>query len=158
MNKNVAVTICLTIALLCLPMVGSAEIRALTDNEMGQITGQKGVALLMGDSDQTFIEPLMVASNTEGAVNPFDEIGFFTLVQNGTEPPTTSLPLNSIIGEEETVTFAMSSLTMATSTIPLLNGLSFGLFGLGGMLGAFEVAVGDVSFQLSGNINVVFHP
>ena len=158
MNKNVVVAICLIIALLCMPMTGSAEIKALTDNEMGQITGQKGVALLSNDSDRAYAEQLLVASGFEGAVNPFDEVGFFALEQNGTESLGTSIPLNSIIGEEEAVTFALSSLTMATSTLSLFNGLSFGLFGLGGMLGAFEVAVGDVSLQVSGNINVVFHP
>ena len=160
MNLRVVSLIVLAIAILCLPIHSSAKMTALTAVEMDRISAQKGIATLAG---ALAVPQLPVSSEIFG---PQAGAIIFGDVANGrdvTSPyvsPMFTVPISMdrhFTGTKAD-SIALQGYALAACTAGLVNPLFGGLFGLGLVPGAFDVTVGDISVQMTGNIDLIFHP
>ena len=158
MNKSVLVFIMLLTAMLCIPSPCLATMTALTEVEMTHITGQKGIAALPGDTAQAMAMVSLAIGGPTDVKNLFGIAGLYQMAQTGLLPLDTPLAFDLNLTGEDAEAMALQSLTMAAGAASLVNPIVGGFLGMGLVPGAFDVAMGDVSIQMSGTIDVSFHP
>jgi hypothetical protein len=158
MNKCVFFFIMLLTAMLCIPGPCLATMTALTDVEMTHVTGQKGIATLPGDTAQAAAMVPLATAGPADLKNLFGPIGLYQMAQTGLLPLDTPLAFDLSLTGEDAEAMAIQGLTMAAGAASLVNPIIGGFSGLGMVPGAFDVAMGDVSIQMSGTIELSIHP
>lgn len=158
MNKEVVLLIALIIAVLCLPSPGEAEMTALTEGEMSHITGQNGIVGPPGVSTPTMA--LLTTGGPAGmaAILGDSAVGLYEMARIGLLPLDTPIALDVNLSGENAGPMAMQGVMLALGTASLVNPVFTGFFGLGMVPGAFDVTTGDVTVQMSGTIELSFHP
>jgi hypothetical protein len=133
---------------------------AMTEAELSHLTGQKGIAAIPGG----LIHTLAGIGATSGAwadsahALATDLTGLVYLAENGWLPLDTPIRLDAVLTGEEAKSMAMQGVALTAGAIGICNPMLSGLFGLGMIPGAFDVVVGDVSVNISGTIELSFHP
>jgi hypothetical protein len=160
MKKSFFLLIVLMSVLLCVPGPGFTKMTAMTENEMGDLTGQGGIAVLPGDVIQSLNTAALNSAGWAASANAlgYGLAGLYQMAETGCLPMDTPIQLDMVLTGKDAEPLALQSLTLATGAMGLVNPMMFGLMGLGSIPGAFDVAVGDVSMEISGTIEFSMLP
>lgn len=160
MRKTIFLLIAMMSVLLCVPGPGFAKMTAMTENEMGGLTGQGGIAVLPGDVIQSLSTVAWTSGGWAASANALGHgtAGLYQMAEAGCLPLDTPIQLDVALTGKDAEPLALQSLTLASGAIGLVNPMMIGMMGLGSIPGAFDVSMGDVSVKMSGTIEFSMHP
>jgi len=160
MKKGGILLIALMSVLLCVPGPGVAKMTAMTEKEMGGLTGQGGIAVLPGDVVQSLGTVALASGGWAASANAlgYGTAGLYQMAEAGCLPLDTPIQLDTVLTGKDAEPLALQSLTLASGAMGLVNPMMMGMMGLGSVPGAFDVYVDDVSVEMSGTIEFSMHP
>jgi hypothetical protein len=141
-------------------MHASAKMIAMTPIEMDRITAQMVIAPLPGDPvlptaaiSSKFFRPQSRTIIANDSVEIQDHT-----ISNVSSMIAVPIDVDRQFTGPEATSVVLQGYTLAAFTAGMVNPVFGGLFGIGLVPGAFEIAVGDVSIQMTGTIELTFHP
>ncbi|WP_319525287.1 hypothetical protein [uncultured Desulfosarcina sp.] len=160
MKKAGILLIALMSILLCVPGPGFAKMTAMTENEMGGLTGQGGIVVLPGDVIQSLNTVALASGGWAASAKAlgYGTAGLYQMAEAGCLPLDTPIQLDLVLTGEDAEPLALESLTLAAGAIGLVNPMLIGMMGLGSIPGAFDVSMGGVSVEMSGTITFSMNP